>query len=112
MRDLPLKGSKRAVRIGATAALGAFVLIATASSCLAQARTFDCLLEPRLKIKLATPIAGVLKEVPVDRGDVIHKGDVLARLESGVEKALLDLAEARAESDASIKSREASRPRH
>jgi membrane fusion protein, multidrug efflux system len=74
---------------------------------MAQARTFDCLLEPRQRIKLATPIAGVLKEVPVDRGDVIHKGDVLARLESGVEKALLDLAEARAESDANIKSREA-----
>jgi membrane fusion protein, multidrug efflux system len=107
MRDLPFRGSRRAVRIGATAAFGALVLIATASSCLAQARTFDCLLEPRQRIKLATPIAGVLKEVPVDRGDVIHKGDVLARLESGVEKALLDLAEARAESDASIKSREA-----
>jgi RND family efflux transporter MFP subunit len=56
---------------------------------------------------LATPIAGVLKEVPVDRGDRIRKGDVLARLESGIEKALLDLAEARAESDATVKAREA-----
>jgi membrane fusion protein (multidrug efflux system) len=107
MRDLPFRGSRRAVHIGAIAAFGTFLLIATTSSCMAQARTFDCLLEPRQRIKLATPIAGVLKEVPVDRGDVIHKGDVLARLESGVEKALLDLAEARAESDANIKSREA-----
>jgi len=56
---------------------------------------------------LATPVAGVLSEVPVDRGDVIRKGDVLARLASGVEKALLDLAQARAESDATVKAREA-----
>jgi RND family efflux transporter MFP subunit len=87
--------------------VSAFLLVATGSSCFAQTRTFDCLLEPRQRIKLATPIAGVLREVPVDRGDIIHKGDVLARLESGVEKALLDLAEARAESDATIKAREA-----
>jgi RND family efflux transporter MFP subunit len=107
MRDLPFRVSRGAVHIGTIAAFGTVLLIATASSCLAQIRTFDCLLEPRQRIKLATPIAGVLKEVPVDRGDVIHKGDVLARLESGVEKALLDLAEARAESDANIKSREA-----
>ncbi len=82
-------------------------MVATVSSCFAQARTFDCLLEPRQRIKLATPIAGVLREVAVDRGDVVRKGDVLARLESGIEKALLDLAEARAASDATIKAREA-----
>jgi RND family efflux transporter MFP subunit len=73
----------------------------------AQNRAYDCLLEPRQKIKLATPIAGVLQEVLVDRGQAIRKGDVLARLESGVEKALLDLAKAKAESDAAVKAREA-----
>jgi RND family efflux transporter MFP subunit len=72
-----------------------------------QGRTFDCLLEPRFKIKLATPVAGVLQRVAVDRGDIIHKGDVLARLESGVEEALLDLTRAKAESDASVKARQA-----
>jgi membrane fusion protein (multidrug efflux system) len=72
-----------------------------------QSRTFDCLLEPRLKIKLATPVAGVLKDVPVDRGEIIRKGEVVARLEFGVEKAMLDLAAARAESDAAVKAREA-----
>jgi hypothetical protein len=44
-----------------------------------------------LKIKLATPVAGVLREVPVDRGDIIHKGEIVAQLESGVEKAMFDL---------------------
>jgi RND family efflux transporter MFP subunit len=74
---------------------------------IAQTRTFDCLLEPRQKIKLATPVAGVLKQVVVDRGEVVRKGQIVAQLESGVEQAMLELAEARAESDASVKAREA-----
>jgi membrane fusion protein, multidrug efflux system len=73
----------------------------------ADTQDFDCLLEPRLRIKLATPVAGVLKDVAVDRGSVIRKGDVLARLESGVEEAALMLAKTKAESDASVRAREA-----
>jgi RND family efflux transporter MFP subunit len=85
-----------------------WLLITTASVGAAEpGRTFDCLLEPRLKIKLATPVAGVLKEVAVDRGTIIRKGEVVARLESGIERAMLELAEARAESDATVKAREA-----
>jgi RND family efflux transporter MFP subunit len=94
-------------RAGVLALLVLISMIATSGRSWSQGQTFDCILKPRLEIKLATPIAGVLKEVPVDRGDRIRKGDVLARLESGIEKALLDLAEARAESDATVKAREA-----
>jgi len=82
-------------------------LAATLNSAAGEGRAFDCLLEPRLRIKLATPVAGVLREVTVDRGDIIRKGQVVARLESGVEQAMLDLAEARAQSDAMVKAREA-----
>lgn len=73
----------------------------------AQNRTFDCILEPRLKIKLATPVSGVLKEVLVDRGDIIGRDQVVARLESAVDQAQLELAKAKAESDATVKAREA-----
>ena len=97
----------RQLRAGSIAVLSCVFVIVNPGTCLSEGRAFDCLLEPRLKIKLATPVAGVLKNVPVDRGSVIHKGDLLAQLESGVEKAQLDLAEARAESDAGVKSREA-----
>jgi multidrug efflux pump subunit AcrA (membrane-fusion protein) len=48
----------------------------------------------------------VLKEVLVDRGDVTHKRRVVARLELSVDQAILDLAEAKAESDAMVKARE------
>jgi RND family efflux transporter MFP subunit len=85
----------------------AWLLAATADCSHAQNKAFDCVLEPRLKIKLATPVSGVLRDVLVDRGDVIVKGQVVAQLESAVDQAQLDLAKARAESDATVKAREA-----
>jgi multidrug efflux pump subunit AcrA (membrane-fusion protein) len=51
----------------------------------------------------------LLNEVLVDRGDVVKKGDVLARLESGVESASVALAKARAENESSVQS---ARARH
>jgi RND family efflux transporter MFP subunit len=97
----------RLSRAGLMALLAYPLALAAGTACFAQARSFDCLLEPRQKIKVAAQIAGVLKEVPVDRGDVIHKGQLLAHLESGVEEAMLELAKAKAESDATIKARQA-----
>ena len=90
-----------------SAALVAGLLIATLDCAMAQVRSFDCLLEPRLKIKLATPVSGVLREVMVDRGDIIHKEQVVAQLESSVDQAMLDLAKAKAASDATVKARTA-----
>ena len=55
----------------------------------------ECLVEPRLEVKIASQVPGVLEEVTVDRGDVVTKGQILARLESGVEKAHLDLLKAK-----------------
>jgi RND family efflux transporter MFP subunit len=73
----------------------------------AQLGPFDCLIEPRLKVALAAPTAGVLKDVLVDRGDRVHKGDVLAQLDSSVEEATVALDKARAASNAAIASRSA-----
>ena len=83
------------------------LFVASINCSFAQNRTFDCILEPRLKIKLATPVSGVLKNVLVDRGDLIRKDQVVAQLESAVDQAQLDLAKAKAESDATVKAREA-----
>nr|WP_256465587.1 efflux RND transporter periplasmic adaptor subunit [Bradyrhizobium sp. 138] len=85
----------------------AAVLLASIDWSYAQNRTFDCILEPRQKIKLATPVSGVLKEVLVDRGDVVRKDQIVAGLESAVDQAQLELAKAKAESDATVKAREA-----
>jgi RND family efflux transporter MFP subunit len=69
--------------------------------------TFDCVIEPRQAVKLSSAVAGVIREVSVDRGDVVKQGQVLATLEAAVEEANLALAQAKASSDAPIKSAEA-----
>jgi RND family efflux transporter MFP subunit len=81
--------------------------LAVAGAPAAQSATFDCLIEPRLRLELAAPIAGVLEEVLVDRGDRVRKGDIVARLDSTVEQATVALDKARAASQAAIASRSA-----
>ena len=55
----------------------------------------DCMIEPFLVIDVASSTSGVIKEVMVDRGSIIEKNQVLATLESGVEKANADHASAK-----------------
>ncbi len=55
-------------------------------------------------LKLGTPVPGLISEVLIDRGAVIKKGDILARLDSKVEEANLNLAEARAADDSAVRS--------
>ncbi len=55
------------------------------------------LLEPNEKVAVSSQTPGILDEVLVERGDTVEPGQVLARLKSGVEKAAVNLAEARVE---------------
>src|SRR5258708_7642824 len=63
---------------------------------------FACLIQPKLLLKLGSPVPSLISEVLVDRGAVVKKGDILARLESSVEDATLALAEARAANDSAV----------
>ncbi len=68
----------------------------------------DGVIEPHRVIKMGgsgTP--GILANVAVDRGDVVKKGQTLATLQSGVEKAAMEIARAKAEEDARIRIKEA-----
>lgn len=69
-----------------------------------QPQGFACLIEPKMVLKLGTPVPGLISEVLVDRGDLVKKGDVVARLESGVEAATVALAKARAGNDSAVQS--------
>lgn len=70
----------------------------------AQGPAFDCLIQPKMVLKLGTPVPGLLSDVLVDRGAVVKKGDIVARLESGVEQAAFELAKARSEDDSAVRS--------
>ena len=62
-----------------------------------QPLELDCLLEPHMVVKLGSPVAGVLQSVDVDRGDIVRKGNVVARIDSRAEAAAVETARARAD---------------
>lgn len=56
-----------------------------------------CLVVPSLEVNVGTPVDGVLEVVNVDRGDVVERGQLLARLNSGVESAAVSYVAAKVE---------------
>ncbi len=66
----------------------------------------DCVIEPYTTVELSSTVPGILSEINVRRGDIVKKGQVVARLKSGVEEAGVKLAEARATSLTQIESNE------
>jgi len=67
---------------------------------------FDGLIEPKMVIKVGSGVPGILDTVKVDRGDMVREGQVLATLQSEVERATMELARARAELEATIKAKQ------
>ncbi len=57
----------------------------------------ECLLEPSMVVNVGSSVDGVLEQVTVDRGAQVRKGQVVAKLQSGVEAAAVKLSEARVE---------------
>lgn len=72
------------------------------STCRADLGDADCIIEPHMVVDLSTSVEGVIEDIAVDRGDTVEKGQVLVTLESGVEKATVELARLRAREDAGI----------
>jgi RND family efflux transporter MFP subunit len=68
---------------------------------------YDCVINPRATIQLGSSEDGVLAEVLVSRGDSVEKGQLVARLESEVERLSAELARLRAESDVEQRSKQA-----
>lgn len=66
------------------------------------AQTFDCVIEARQTVKLASSALGMVAELNVDRGDVVHQGQVVGKLDDAVEAANFDLAKAKAVNDYDI----------
>ncbi len=69
---------------------------------------FDCIIEPSEVVEVGSPVTGVIEKLYVERGDDIEAGQVLAELESGAEKAAVQVARARARMDGDVQSREVS----
>ena len=61
------------------------------------AETHDCLIEPAMVVALGAPAEGIIESINAVRGTKLKKGDVIAQLESVVEKETVRIATARAE---------------
>jgi len=72
----------------------------------AQGGEMDCIIEPKVTVAISSSVEGLLETVTVDRGDIVAEGQVLAALESSVEKAIVAVARARTQMEAPIKAGE------
>jgi len=87
--------------------IGSVARSETAATLSAGATEFECVVEPQQVVKLASPIVGVIARLDVDRGDIVRQGQIVGKLEDGVEVARLALARVRATNENTIKSAEA-----
>jgi RND family efflux transporter MFP subunit len=64
----------------------------------------DCVIEPKLTIKLGNTETGIVESVNVDRDKIVKKGDIVARLDSDIQQIAFDLAKLKASNDNDVKS--------
>ena len=90
--------------------LASHVLVAgvlAAAASLAQAAPMACLIEPSQVVDIGSPVVGVIATVDVERGDVVHKGAVVATLRRDVERASLSAANTRSSTRAELRAAQA-----
>lgn len=68
-------------------------------------RGLDCLIEPYEIVEVGSPVAGLIQAIEVEHAARIEEGDVLLELDSSVERAVVELAEARASASGEIDAR-------
>jgi RND family efflux transporter MFP subunit len=72
-------------------------------------REFECIIEPQQTVKLSSPVVGVIGRIDVDRGDFVRAGQIVGKLEDGVEQAILAVVQTKAKNEFTIRSIEARR---
>jgi RND family efflux transporter MFP subunit len=78
--------------------------LAAAASFGAQAAQtpLRCVIEPDRVTEIGSQVIGVIESVHVERGDVVHQGQLLAQLRASVERASVGAAQVRAQADADL----------
>ena len=97
--------TSRATPRGMQRSASVFVLLAGLSGT-APAGDFDCIIEPRQTIELRSPVEGLIERITADRGDFISKGQVLALLDTSVDRALAAIARQRMQMEGAVRSGE------
>jgi RND family efflux transporter MFP subunit len=82
--------------------IAAVALLCWTAAAWAGTVSYDGLIEPYVVVDLGTPVQGIVAQVTVDRSSPVTKGQSLVVLESSVERAALEKAEAQAGFDGDI----------
>lgn len=70
------------------------------------AQPLGCIIEPERISDVGSPTIGVIESIQVERGDHVRKGQVLATLQSNIEKASVQIANSRSQAIADIRAAE------
>jgi RND family efflux transporter MFP subunit len=73
---------------------------------ISRADEFDCIIEPRQVLELRSPIEGLIETVEVNRGDLVHEGQVLAVLDTAVDQVAAEMARQRSHMKGAIRAAE------
>ncbi|WP_158590533.1 efflux RND transporter periplasmic adaptor subunit [Noviherbaspirillum cavernae] len=81
------------------------ILLAVAgyTAAAASAAPLACLIEPDKVAEVGAPGIGIIDKVPVERGDYVKAGQVVAYLKADIERASVNVASARALAEADLK---------
>ncbi len=68
----------------------------------------DCLIEPYMVVDVNSSVVGKIETIAVEKSDLVEKGQTLVELESDVERATVELARARVDMDAELRTHKTS----
>ncbi|MFW5431412.1 MAG: efflux RND transporter periplasmic adaptor subunit [Methylophilaceae bacterium] len=80
----------------------ATLLLATAFLPAHGAQTFGCLIEPYRVAEVGSQVVGIIESIKVHRGESVKKGQLIAILKAGVERASVGAANTRAKAEANV----------
>lgn len=63
----------------------------------AEPASLECLIVPRSRVVLSSPVEGTIESIFFDRGDAVEKGQAVVQMESSVEQAAVEVARSRAQ---------------
>ena len=82
--------------------LAALALLSALSAAPSRAADYDCVIDPSETVDVAGATGGVVAEVFVEPGDRVTDGQLVARLDSTVERATIDILNLRANDTSAI----------
>lgn len=73
----------------------------------AHAAALDCVVNPSIVVGVGGTVPGLLEEVLIDRGDIVKKDQILARLNANTELSTIDLMSEQAANTSEIEAQQA-----